>query len=38
MSVACDLPLDETASKLSADTGLAYRPSAKGEHVSGIYR
>ena len=30
--------LDETASKLSADTGLAHRPSGEGEHVSGIYR
>jgi hypothetical protein len=42
---ACDLintlrrrELDETASKLSADTGLAHRPSGEGEHVSGIYR
>ena len=30
--------LDEVGSKLSADTGLAHRPSTKGEHVSGIYR
>ena len=30
--------LDEAAAKLSADTGLAHRPSAEGEHVSGIYR
>jgi len=30
--------LDGTASKLSAETGLAHRPSAEGEHVSGIYR
>ena len=30
--------LDEAASKLSADTGLAHRPSGEGEHVSGIYR
>jgi type IV secretory pathway VirD2 relaxase len=30
--------LDGAASKLSAETGLAYRPSAEGEHVSGIYR
>ena len=30
--------LDEAASKLSAETGLAHRPSAEGEHVSGIYR
>jgi type IV secretory pathway VirD2 relaxase len=30
--------LDETTSKLSADTGLTHRPSAEGEHVSGIYR
>jgi hypothetical protein len=30
--------LDETTSKLSAETGLTHRPSAEGEHVSGIYR
>jgi hypothetical protein len=30
--------LDETTSKLSADTGLTHRPSAEGEHVSDIYR
>jgi type IV secretory pathway VirD2 relaxase len=30
--------LDAAASKLSAETGLAHRPSAEGEHVSGIYR
>ena len=30
--------LDEAASKLSTDTGLAHRPSTEGEHVSGIYR
>jgi hypothetical protein len=30
--------LEETAAKLSTDTGLTYRPSAEGEHVSGIYR
>ena len=30
--------LDEAAAKLSAETGLAHRPSAEGEHVSGIYR
>ena len=30
--------LDEVVAKLSADTGLAHRPSAEGEHVSGIYR
>jgi type IV secretory pathway VirD2 relaxase len=30
--------LDETAARLSAETGLAHRPSAEGEHVSGIYR
>jgi len=29
---------DAATSKLSADTGLANRPSAEGEHVSGIYR
>ena len=30
--------LEEVTAKLSAETGLAYRPSAKGEHVTGIYR
>ncbi len=30
--------LDGFASKLSAETGLAHRPSAEGEHVSGNYR
>jgi type IV secretory pathway VirD2 relaxase len=30
--------LDEVTAKLSAETGLAHRPSAEGEHVSGIYR
>ena len=30
--------LDEVASKLAAETGLAYRPSAAGEHVAGTYR
>jgi hypothetical protein len=30
--------LTEAASKLAAETGLAHRPSAEGEHVSGIYR
>jgi hypothetical protein len=30
--------LDGAASKLSTETGLAHRPSAEGEHVSGIYR
>jgi hypothetical protein len=30
--------LDSAASKLSTETGLAHRPSAEGEHVSGIYR
>jgi hypothetical protein len=30
--------LDGAASKLSAETGLAHRPSAEGEHVSGLYR
>jgi hypothetical protein len=29
--------LDGVASKLSAETGLAHRPSAEGEHVSGVY-
>ena len=30
--------LDEVVAKLSADAGLAHRPSAEGEHFSGIYR
>jgi len=30
--------LDETAAKLSADTGLPHQSSAEGEHVSGVYR
>jgi type IV secretory pathway VirD2 relaxase len=30
--------LDGAASELSAETGLAHRPAAEGEHVSGIYR
>ena len=30
--------LDSAAENISAKTGLIYRPSAKGEHVQGIYR
>ena len=30
--------LDSAAAKLSAESGLAHRPSAEAEHVSGIYR
>ena len=30
--------LDEAAARLSAETGLAHRPSAEREHVSGLYR
>ncbi|MBN9511063.1 MAG: DUF3363 domain-containing protein [Alphaproteobacteria bacterium] len=30
--------LQETAARLAAETGLAYQPSAEGEHVSGVYR
>jgi hypothetical protein len=30
--------LEATAASLSADTGLAHRPSAEGDHVSGVYR
>ena len=30
--------LDEVVARLSADTGLAHRPSAEGEHVSVVYR
>ena len=29
---------DAAAGKIVAETGLAYRPSAEGEHVAGIYR
>ena len=30
--------LDGMSSKLAAETGLAHRPSAEGEHVAGVYR
>ena len=30
--------LDGVSSKLAAETGLAQRPSAEGEHVAGVYR
>ena len=30
--------LERLAAKLSAETGLVHRPSAEGEHVSGVYR
>lgn len=30
--------LDATVARLSAATGLQYRPSAEGDHVAGIYR
>jgi type IV secretory pathway VirD2 relaxase len=30
--------LSEESSKITAQTGLPYRPSAEGEHVSGVYR
>ncbi len=30
--------LDDVATKLSAETGLEHRPTAEGEHVSGVYR
>ncbi len=30
--------LDEASARLAAETGLVYRPSVAGEHVSGIYR
>ena len=30
--------LDAAAANLSAETGLAHRPSAEGEHVAGVYR
>ncbi|MGO9895820.1 MAG: DUF3363 domain-containing protein, partial [Bryobacteraceae bacterium] len=30
--------LDGASSNLAAETGLAHRPSAEGEHVAGVYR
>jgi len=30
--------LDEAASRLAAETGLAHHPAAEGEHVAGVYR
>jgi hypothetical protein len=30
--------IEAAVAKLSAETGLAYRPSAEGAHVSGVYR
>jgi type IV secretory pathway VirD2 relaxase len=30
--------LDEATANLTAEAGLAYRPAAEGEHVSGVYR
>jgi type IV secretory pathway VirD2 relaxase len=30
--------LGEASAKLAAETGLAHRPSAEGEHVAGVYR
>jgi hypothetical protein len=30
--------LDEVLARVAAETGLAHRPSAEGEHVAGIYR
>jgi type IV secretory pathway VirD2 relaxase len=30
--------LDEATANLTAETGLTHRPSAEGEHVSGVYR
>ena len=30
--------LDSAVGKISGDSGLAYQPSAEGEHVAGIYR
>jgi type IV secretory pathway VirD2 relaxase len=30
--------LDAVSSKFAAETGLAHRPSAEGEHVAGVYR
>jgi type IV secretory pathway VirD2 relaxase len=30
--------LEDTAAKLSAETGLAHQPTAEGERVSGVYR
>ena len=30
--------LDEVSSRLAAETGVPYRPSAEGEHIAGAYR
>jgi uncharacterized protein DUF3363 len=30
--------LDSAVGKISGDSGLAYQPSAEGEHIAGIYR
>jgi type IV secretory pathway VirD2 relaxase len=30
--------LDDASAKLAAETGLVHRPSAEGEHVTGLYR
>jgi hypothetical protein len=30
--------VEETAAKLATETGLAYQPSAKGDHLAGVYR
>jgi hypothetical protein len=30
--------LEDAATKLSAETGLAYQPATEDEHVSGVYR
>ncbi|MGH2926959.1 MAG: DUF3363 domain-containing protein, partial [Solirubrobacteraceae bacterium] len=30
--------LEDAAAKLSAETGLAHRPAAEGDHISGVYR
>ena len=42
---ACDLlatlrrrELEETATRLSAETGLAYQPAAEGDRIAGMYR
>jgi ABC-type histidine transport system ATPase subunit len=30
--------VEEAAAKLSVETGLAYQPSAEGDHLTGVYR
>lgn len=38
LNALCRRELDAAAASLSAETGLAHRPSAEGENVAGVYR